>query len=150
MGADYLKWFEIAHRHGLDYVPRPVCDYAIHPDSLTYDTATAIRARLALFCDAVASASDPGTRIELQRIVLNHRWLLAIACLRSWSRPTLGPGDRLKDVPVATRFAWWLSFAGRALTRRLRRLTGETGGANLVVPLRRSAPCPPPGPRSGG
>jgi glycosyltransferase involved in cell wall biosynthesis len=32
VGADYLKWFEIAHRHVLDYVPRPVCDYAIHPD----------------------------------------------------------------------------------------------------------------------
>jgi len=129
MGADYLKWFEIAHRHALDYVPRPVCDYAIHPGSLTYDTASAIVARLALFSDAVASAPDPGTRIELQRIVLNHRWLLAIARFRSGSRPTLGPGDRVKDVSRATRFSWWLSFAGRAVTRRLRRLVSETGGA---------------------
>ena len=62
VGADYLKWFEIAHRHALDYVSRPVCDYAIHPGSLTYDTASAIAARLALFSDAVASAADPGTR----------------------------------------------------------------------------------------
>ena len=129
VGADYLKWFEIAHRHALDYVSRPVCDYAIHPGSLTYDTASAIAARLALFSDAVASAADPGTRIELQRIVLNHRWLLAIARLRSGSRPTLGPGDRLKDVPMATRFSWWLNLARRALTKRLRRLVGAAGGA---------------------
>lgn len=133
VGADYLKWFEIAQRHALDYVPRPVCDYAIHPGSLTYDTAGAIAARLALFGDGVASAPDPGTRIELQRIVLNHRWLLAIARLRAGSRPTLGPGDRVKDVALATRFSWWLSFAGRALTRRLRRLVSETGRASRAL-----------------
>jgi len=127
VGADYLKWFEIAHRHRLDYVPRPVCDYVIHRGSLTHDTAGAIAARLALFSDAVASAPDPDTRIELQQIVLNHRWLLAIARLRAGARPTLGPADRLKDVPRTVRFSWWLGFAGRALARRLRRMLGDTG-----------------------
>ena len=136
VGADYLKWFEIAHRHVLDYVPRPVCDYAIHPGSLSYDTASAIGARLALFSDAVASAPDPGTRIELQRIVSNHRWHLAVARLCSGSRPRLGPGDRLKDVPLATRFSWWLSFVGRGLTRRLRRLVIETGVASRSLASR--------------
>lgn len=133
VGADYLKWFEIAQRHALDYVPRPVCDYAIHPGSLSYDTASVLGARLALFSQAVAEASDPGTRIELQRIVLNHRWHLALARLRSGSRPRLGPGDGLKDIPVATRFSWWLSFLGRGLTGQLRRLVIETGVASRFL-----------------
>jgi glycosyltransferase involved in cell wall biosynthesis len=130
IGADYLKWFEIAQRYALDYVPRPICDYAIHPGGLSYDTARALGARLALFSRAVAAARDPGARLELQRIVLNHRWHLALARLRSGSRPRLGPGDGLEDVPWATRFAWWLSFLGRALTGRLRRLAIETGVAS--------------------
>ena len=150
VGADYLKWFEIAHRHVLDYVPRPVCDYAIHPDSLTYDTASALGARLALFSDAVASAPDPGTRIELQRIVLNHRWHLAAARLRSGSRPRLGPGDRLKDVPLATRFSWWLSFVGRGLAGRVRRVarasrffTRGTCPRHVLPPSSRCGPASP-------
>jgi glycosyltransferase involved in cell wall biosynthesis len=133
MGADYLKWFEIAHRHQLDYVPRPVCDYAIHSGSLTYDSAAAIGARLALFSDALASASDPGTRIELQRIVLIHRWHFAVARLRAGSLPRLGAGGRVTDVPPATRFSWWLGFLGRGVSRRLRRLMIETGVTSRSV-----------------
>src|SRR5207302_10023568 len=69
LSADYLAWFRIALRHELDYVERPVAEYTVHADGISYDVGRSLRARIQLFSAELAATTDAPTRALLRRLL---------------------------------------------------------------------------------
>ena len=124
-GADYLKWFEIAQRYEVDYVARPIFEYAIHQDSLSHPMLNVLPARIEVFGQALRTTRDPAVRVQMQQIIFNQRWHLAIARARSCSgaalRPFAGGESDLREVPLGRRVRWGLTFIRIQLASRARR-----------------------------
>src|SRR5204862_1438630 len=96
LSADYLAWFRIALRHELDYVARPVAEYTVHAEGISFDLGRALAARIALFSAELAQTAEPATRALLRRLLFNLALHLALAGLRG----------RAHNVPHPLQFAW--------------------------------------------
>jgi len=126
ISADYLAWFRIALRHELDFVDRPVIEYTVHADGLSFDLGQSLKARIDLFSAELTQATDPATRRLLRRLLFNLSLSLALAVLRgraskishpwrlTWS--TASKVARLEAAP------WAAAFAIDQLFMRTRRL----------------------------
>ena len=126
VSADYVAWFRIALRHDLDFVERPLIEYTVHADGLSFDLGRSLKARIDLFSAELAQATDPATRQLLRRLLFNLSLSLALAVLRGrasnishpWrlARTTASKVARLHAAP------WTAAFAIDQLSMRTRRL----------------------------
>lgn len=83
VSADYLKWFQIAARHELDYVDDgPVADYTVHAGGISQDLGRSLRARIQLFSEELARTDDAVTRDLLRHLLFNLALHLTWAGLR--------------------------------------------------------------------
>ena len=96
LSADYLAWFRIALRHELDYVDRPVIEYTVHADGISFDLGRSIAARIDLFSAELEQTTDPGRRGVLRRLLFNLSLGLVFAM----------PRGRARTVPDPLRLAW--------------------------------------------
>jgi glycosyltransferase involved in cell wall biosynthesis len=96
ISADYLAWFRIALRHELDYVDRPLIEYTVHEDGISFDLGRALAARMDLFSAELTQTADPATRAMLRRLLFNLSLGLALAV----------PRGRAGSVAQPLRFAW--------------------------------------------
>jgi glycosyltransferase involved in cell wall biosynthesis len=126
VSADYLAWFRIAQRHELDFVERPLIEYTVHADGLSFDLGRALEARIDLFSAELAQRSDPATRQLLRRLLFNLSLSLALAALRGRARSISHPWR----VAWSTAFKvarldaapWTAAFAIHQFSIRTRRL----------------------------
>ena len=126
VSADYLAWFRIALRHEVDFVDRPLIEYTVHADGVSFDLGRSLEARIDLFSAELAQATNPATRQLLRRLLFNLSLSLALAALRgraseishpwrlAWS--TASKVARLEAAP------WTAAFAINQLFMRTRRL----------------------------
>ncbi len=126
LSADYLTWFRIALRHELDYVARPVAEYTVHADGISYDLARALRARIQLFSEELARTSDPSTRALLRRLLFHLALSLALAAMRGRAHSVSDP-LRLawRTAAMVARVEagpWAAAFAVNQVRGRARRL----------------------------
>jgi glycosyltransferase involved in cell wall biosynthesis len=126
ISADYLAWFRIALRHELDYIDRPVIEYTVHADGISFDLGRALAARINLFTAELARTNDPFTRPLLRRLLFNLSLGLALAVPRgradSVSHPlrlAWGTASRVARFEAAP---WTAAFAMDQLYVRTRRL----------------------------
>jgi glycosyltransferase involved in cell wall biosynthesis len=126
LSADYLAWFRIALRHELDYVDRPVAEYTIHADGVSFDLGRSLAARLDLFSSELALTTAPAAQAVLRRLVFNLSLHMVFAVLRGRARTVANP-LRLawRTVsgtagPKAPR--WTAAFAANQVRLRARRL----------------------------
>jgi glycosyltransferase involved in cell wall biosynthesis len=96
LSADYLAWFRIALRHELDYVDRPVAEYTVHAEGMSFELGPSLAARIALFSTELSQTVDPATRAVLRRLLFNLSLCLVLADVRG----------RARNVPGALRLAW--------------------------------------------
>jgi glycosyltransferase involved in cell wall biosynthesis len=96
LSADYLAWFRIALRHELDYVDRPVAEYTVHAEGISFELGRSLAARIALFSTELAQTTDPITRAMLRHLLFNLSLCLALAVMRG----------RARNVSNALRLAW--------------------------------------------
>ena len=96
LSADYLAWFRIALRHHLDYVDRPVIEYTVHADGISFDLGRSLTARIDLFSAELAQTTDRATRALLRRLLFNLSLGLAFAV----------PRGRARNVSHPLRLAW--------------------------------------------
>jgi glycosyltransferase involved in cell wall biosynthesis len=96
LSADYLAWFRIALRHEFDFIDRPLIEYTVHSDGLSFDLGRALEARIDLFSAELAQATDPATRRLLRRLLFNLSLCLALAV----------PRGRASKVSHPWRLAW--------------------------------------------
>ena len=96
LSADYLTWFRIALRHELDYVARPLIEYTVHADAISFDLGRSLEARIDLFSAELAQTNDPPTRALLRRLLFNLSLCLAFAV----------PRGRAANVSHPLRLAW--------------------------------------------
>ena len=125
LSADYLAWFRIALRGGLDFVDAPVAEYTVHSEGISADLGRSVAARLDLFQAELAAATDPATRFLLRRLVFNLSLSLALAALRGRARSVAHPfrtawraGSRSAGLLAG---AWAAAFAARQARLRGRR-----------------------------
>jgi glycosyltransferase involved in cell wall biosynthesis len=122
LAGDYLAWFRIACRHELDHTDDVVAVYAVHPGGISFDLGASLEARIALFANELASATDPRQRLLLRRMLLHLGLHLAVATVRG--RATRS-GD---DIRAALRGAgpsagrWLPSFVAHHALQRARRM----------------------------
>lgn len=126
VSADYLAWFRIALRHELDFVDRPVIEYTVHADGVSFDLGRSLAARIDLFSQELAQATDPGTRRLLRRLLFNLSLSLALAVPRGRARKVSHPwrlawstASKVTRLEAAT---WTAAFAIDQLFMRTRRL----------------------------
>jgi len=86
LAADYLMWFRIARRHELDYVDRPVAEYTVHADGISFDLGRSLAARIKLFSAELARVTDRAGRAILRLLLLNLSLRLALAVVRGRAR----------------------------------------------------------------
>jgi glycosyltransferase involved in cell wall biosynthesis len=96
LSADYLAWFRIALRHELDYVDRPVAEYTVHAEGISFELGRSLAARIALFSTELTQTTDPITRAVLRHLLFNLSLCLALAVMRG----------RARNVSNALRLAW--------------------------------------------
>jgi len=96
LSADYLAWFRIALRHELDYVDRPLIEYTVHADGISFDLGRALTGRIELFSAELAQTTDLATRVLLRRLLFNLSLGLALAV----------PRGRAGNVSQPLRLAW--------------------------------------------
>ena len=121
LSADHVKWFEIALRYELDYVPTPVFAYALHADGISRDICASLRARIEAFAEILTQADGETARL-IKHILFNLRLQLALAELRRGKLPRTGYSANPSDnPPFADRLLWLLSFSGYQASLRLRR-----------------------------
>ena len=125
LSADYLAWFRIALRHELDFVDDPVCLYTFSPDSMSFDSARSVAARMTLFADELDRTRDPAVRAMLRRLLFNLSLHLAAACVRGRARSVERPLRRAWTTALKAagpRAApWTAAFLGHQLWLRARR-----------------------------
>jgi glycosyltransferase involved in cell wall biosynthesis len=126
VSADYLAWFRVALRGGLDFVDAPVAEYTVHADGISADLGRSVAARLALFQAELTAAADPRTRNLLRRLVFNLSLSLALAALRGRAGSVAHPlrtawraASRSAGLLAA---AWAAAFAARQARLRARRI----------------------------
>ncbi|MBV9772386.1 MAG: glycosyltransferase [Gemmatimonadetes bacterium] len=125
VSADYLAWFRIALRHEVDFVDRPVAEYTVHPDGISFDLGRSLAARIALFSGELRETRDPASRDILQRLLFNLSLHLALAVVRGRAR-TVGR-TTWRSCGTAWRAAhlraplWGLEFAARQVNLRFNR-----------------------------
>lgn len=126
VSADYLAWFRIALRHELDFVERPLIEYTVHADGLSFDLGRSLEARIDLFSAELAHATDPATRQLLRRLLFNLSLSLALAMLRGRARNISHPWRLAwSTASKVARFdaaPWTAAFAIDQLSMRTRRL----------------------------
>jgi glycosyltransferase involved in cell wall biosynthesis len=126
LSADYLAWFRIALRHHLDYVDRPVVEYTVHADGISFDLGRSIAARIDLFAAELAQTTDRETRALLRRLLFNLSMGLAFAVPRGRARTVSHPlrlawrtASRVAKLEAAP---WFAAYAVGQLCVRTRRL----------------------------
>jgi glycosyltransferase involved in cell wall biosynthesis len=126
ISADYLAWFRIALCHHLDYVDRPVIEYTVHADGISFDLGRSIAARIDLFSAELAQTTDRATRALLRRLLFNLSLGLALAVPRGRARTVAHPlrlawrtGSRVARLEAAP---WLAAYAVGHLCVRARRL----------------------------
>ena len=126
VSADYLAWFRIALRHELDYVDRPVIEYTVHADGISFDLGRALTARIDLFSAELARTTDPATRALIRRLLFNLSLGLALAVPRgragSVSHPLRLAWRTASRVARLEAAPWTAAFAVDQLRVRTRRL----------------------------
>lgn len=126
VSADYLAWFRIAQHHQLDFVDRPLIEYTVHADGLSFDLGRSLEARIHLFSAELAQATDPATRRLLRRLLFNLSLSLALAAARGRARKISHPWRLAwKTASRVVRFEaapWVAAFAINQLFMRTRRL----------------------------
>ena len=126
ISADYLTWFRIALRHDLDFVERPLIEYTVHADGLSFDLGRSLEARIDLFSAELAQTTDPDTRQLLRRLLFNLSLSLALAVLRGRARNVSHPWRLAwSTVLKVARFdapLWMAAFAIDQLSMRTQRL----------------------------
>ncbi len=86
LSADYLAWFRIALEHELDYVPRPVANYTLHEEGISFDLGRSLAARIALFRSERERPHDPEARALICRVLHNLGLQLWVAAIRGRAR----------------------------------------------------------------
>ncbi|HYK22162.1 MAG TPA: glycosyltransferase [Pyrinomonadaceae bacterium] len=126
VSADYLAWFRIALRHELDFVDRPVIEYTVHPDGLSFDLGRSLEARIDLFSAELAQTTDPATRKVLRRLLFNLSLSVALAMPRGraskMSHPLRLAWTTASKVAKLEAAPWAAAFAIYQLSMRTRRL----------------------------
>ena len=126
VSADYLAWFRIALRHELDFVERPLIEYTVHADGLSFDLGRSLEARIDLFTAELAQSTDPATRQLLRRLLFNLSLSLGLAALRGRARNISHPWRLAWSTALkVARFdaaPWTAAFAIDQLYMRTRRL----------------------------
>jgi glycosyltransferase involved in cell wall biosynthesis len=126
VSADYLAWFRIALRHDLDFVERPLIEYTVHADGLSFDLGRSLEARIDLFSAELAQATNPTTRQLLRRLLFNLSLSLALAVLRgrasNISHPWRLAWSTASKVARFDAAPWTAAFAIDQLSMRTRRL----------------------------
>ncbi|HEX2092345.1 MAG TPA: glycosyltransferase [Longimicrobiaceae bacterium] len=84
--ADYLAWLRISLRHEVDFVGRPVAEYTVHPDGISFDLGRSLAARITLFSEELRRTRDPEPRAVLERLLFNLSLHLVLAVLRGRAR----------------------------------------------------------------
>jgi glycosyltransferase involved in cell wall biosynthesis len=100
ISADYLAWFQIALRHEVDYVDRPLAEYTVHPEGISYDLGKSLAARIELFSRERQRTQDPEISALLGHLLFNLGLHLAIATIRGRARSVFQP----------FRLAWHTAF----------------------------------------
>jgi glycosyltransferase involved in cell wall biosynthesis len=126
VSADYLAWFRIALRHDLDFVDRPLIEYTVHADGLSFDLGRSLAARIDLFSGELARQTHAPTRQLLRRLLFNLSLSLGLAALRGRAHNISHPwrlacGTALK-VAKFEAAPWTAAFAFDQLSMRTRRL----------------------------
>jgi glycosyltransferase involved in cell wall biosynthesis len=125
LSADYLKWFQIARRHELDYVETVVAEYMVHPGGMSHDLGRSLAARIALFSGELGQTTDPSTRTVLRHLLFNLSLQLAFAALRGRAKTVPRPLDLAWRTACSTTRAkvipWTCGFALHQLRIRSRR-----------------------------
>lgn len=127
ISADYLAWLRIAMRHEVDFVDRPVAEYTVHPDGISFDLGRSLAARITLFSEELRGTRDPEYRAVLERLLFNLSLHLVLAAVRGRAG-SVGPAV-WRSCARAWRSAhcrvplWGLAFAVRQMTLRLNRLS---------------------------
>ena len=125
LSADYLKWFQIALRHDLDYVAVPVADYTVHLAGISADLGQSLRARIQLFSEELTRTTDPATGDVIRRLLFNLSLHLGLAAARGRAAP-------LSEALLVTRRTaatargfeagrWTAAFAYHQVQKRTRR-----------------------------
>jgi glycosyltransferase involved in cell wall biosynthesis len=92
LSADYLAWFRIALRYELDFVDRPVAEYTVHADGISFDLGRALAARIDLFSAELSQTSNQATRAVLRRLLFNLSLGLALQRCEGARAKFLNPG----------------------------------------------------------
>ena len=125
LSEDYLKWFQIALRHELDYAEEPVAEYMVHQGGMSRDLGRSLAARIALFSSELARTSDRATRTLLRHLLFNLSLHLALAALRGRAKSIPHPlrmaWCTARSMTIARAIPWTLSFAIHHLRMRSRR-----------------------------
>ena len=126
LSSDYLMWFRIAQRHEIDYVPAPVAEYTVYSGGISSDLGRSLEARIRLFRDELARASDPQTRHTLRRLLFNHALHLLLASVRRRARSVSHPlrlaWHTAAMVARIEAGPWIAGFAANQVRIRTRRL----------------------------
>lgn len=126
VSADYLAWFRIALRHELDFIDRPLIEYTVHADGVSFDLGRSLEARIDLFSRELAQATDPKTRRLLRRLLFNLSLSLALAVPRGRARTVSHPWclawSTASKVTGFEAAPWAAVFAIDQLFMRTRRL----------------------------
>jgi glycosyltransferase involved in cell wall biosynthesis len=126
LSADYLAWFRIALRHELDYVDRPVAEYTLHADGISFDLGRSLAARLDLFSVELAQTTAPATRALLRRLLFNLSLHLVLAVLRGRAGSVANPLQLAWRTASSTAgleaVGWTAAFAANQVRLRARRL----------------------------
>src|SRR5207237_3064747 len=105
---------------------RPVAEYTVRPEGISFDLGRALAARIKLFSAELAQAADPATRAVLRRLLFNLSLHLALAALRGRARKgseTLRLAWRTARGAAGFEAApWAAAFAANQLRVRTRRL----------------------------
>ena len=126
VSADYLAWLRIATRHEVDFVDRPVAEYTVHPDGISFDLGRSLEARITLFSEELRRTRDAEERAVLERLLFNLSLHLVLAVARGRARKVdhavwLACGRAWRSahwrVPL-----WGLAFAARQVGLRLSRM----------------------------
>jgi hypothetical protein len=106
VSADFLKWFQVAARCGLDFVDGPVAHYTVHAEGISADLERSLRARIRLFSSELARTTDPALAGTLRRLLFNLSLHLASAILRRRAGANA--------LTIVTRVAWQSAGPWRA------------------------------------
>ena len=120
-----ISWFRIALRHELDYVDRPVAEYTVHKEGISFDLGKSLAARIALFSAELARTSDAATRRLIRRLLFNLSLHLVLAAVRGRARSIPNPVRLAGRTAAAAGLRapdWTLAFAADQLRLRARRI----------------------------